>query len=139
MSDHTTGNGYIKIDLPQKCHLSYLTKWLYFNFSFILLLPKMMGSDGSLSLSEISGLPLPSEPPAKVSNATTEADVDDLIEKWRNLDVGFHFSFVFFLNTECTIVTNILMFASRHSERITISPGENKTRHQCHQGLSGHQ
>jgi hypothetical protein len=55
----------------------------------------MMGSDGSLSLSEISGLPLPSEPPAKASNATAEAGIDDLIEKLRNLDVGFHFFFVF--------------------------------------------
>ncbi|KAH8552365.1 Rho GTPase activation protein [Umbelopsis sp. PMI_123] len=48
----------------------------------------MMGSDGSLSLSEISGLPLPSEPPAKASNATAEAGIDDLIEKLRNLDNG---------------------------------------------------
>ncbi|CAO3668733.1 unnamed protein product [Umbelopsis ramanniana] len=48
----------------------------------------MMGSESSLSLSEITVTP-PPETPSKITNTTTsEPDVDELIEKWRNLDNG---------------------------------------------------
>ena len=48
----------------------------------------MMGSESLLSLSEITVTP-PPETPGKITNTTTsEPDVDELIEKWRNLDVG---------------------------------------------------
>jgi hypothetical protein len=48
----------------------------------------MMGSESSLSLSEITVTP-PPETPSKVTiTAASEPHVDELIEKWRNLDVG---------------------------------------------------
>lgn len=47
-----------------------------------------MGSESSLSLSEITVTP-PPETPSKITNTTaSEPHVDELIEKWRNLDVG---------------------------------------------------
>lgn len=49
-----------------------------------------MGSDGSLSLSEITVSPKEQQPPSKLQPSTPSAtdSVDDDIEQWRNLDVS---------------------------------------------------
>lgn len=48
----------------------------------------MMGSESSLSLSEITVTPPPETLIKNTKTTASEPDVDELIEKWRNLDVG---------------------------------------------------